>query len=348
MFGEEERFASDSAPRVLHLTFHKGCANEFAGVAEKLGLNLDTWIIQTLPPGFFDGQSYGDVLYNFGEERAQRIWDLHKEKFLSYDVIVTSDIAPLSRIFLQNNFSKPLIIWICNRFDYYDAPSLDCDFPDKKYYELFSLAGRMPNVRIVAYTEFEHAYAKLKGIDTGDLTITPCGLGLDKPFYYDSIPDRIVKKDNFFIPNYYNDNRRVADYKRLFIPCYNGPYNGARDLEGFKAVIHLPYAVSNLALFQYFAVGLPVLVPSYNFQKELITKNKNSFHDLDKNSLSFAEWYNPKYKDAFIYFNSWRDLKYKTQTIDYEKYRPAILNLSREIQKENLNKWFLLFKEFSN
>ena len=155
--------ASEAPPlKVLHLTFHRGCAREFTGIAKALGLDLVTWYIPNLPPFFLDGKTTGNALYNVGHQRAQDIWEKHRDFFEQFDLILTSDTAPLSRIFLQNKWTKPLFIWICNRFDYYDGASLDCHFPDQEYYDLFSQAAMLPNVTMIAYTAFEHNYAQRK------------------------------------------------------------------------------------------------------------------------------------------------------------------------------------------
>lgn len=183
--------------KVLHLTFHRGCANEIEIVAQRLSLDLTTWYIQELPPYFFDEVSNGSCLYNIGHDRAERIWNKHKAYFELFDIILTSDTAPLSRIFLQNKWAKPLIIWVCNRFDYCDHASLDCDFPDDEYYRLFSQASKQNNVAIIGYTEFEHVYAESKGIHLGNLTIQPSG-ACTKSSAYSLIPANILKNSTFF------------------------------------------------------------------------------------------------------------------------------------------------------
>lgn len=157
---------------ILHMSFHKGCINEFNAVGKALGLQVTSWFIQSDLPRF-DGSSTGGAIYNIGHERAEKVWNLHKDYFEQFDAVITSDTAPLSRIFLQNGWKKPLIIWVCNRFDYYDAASLDCHFPDQEYYDLFKQAATMPNVKIISYTPYEHIYAAQKGIDIGTLTIKP-------------------------------------------------------------------------------------------------------------------------------------------------------------------------------
>ena len=99
-----------SPPKILHITFHKGCKNEISAVAKALSLDLTTWFIPSFSGEFLDGYSSGNALYNIGHHRAESIWNLHKEFFDQFDLIITSDTAPLSRIFLQNGWTKPLII----------------------------------------------------------------------------------------------------------------------------------------------------------------------------------------------------------------------------------------------
>src|SRR6185437_1116376 len=128
-------YAEQKALKILHLTFHKGCAKEVEAVAQIFGHEVTTWWIPDLTAGSFDGTSSGNALYNIGHDRAERIWNLHKETFQQFDAVITSDTAPLARVFLQNGFTKPLIIWICCRFDYSDQASLDCEFPDPEFYQ---------------------------------------------------------------------------------------------------------------------------------------------------------------------------------------------------------------------
>lgn len=296
--------------------------------------------------------SSGNELYNLGEERAQRIWDLHKETFLKYDAIITSDTAPLARIFLQNDWPKPLIIWICNRFDYSDQASLDCDFPDEAYYELFRKATALPNVKVIAYTEFEHHYANKQGVDTGSIIITPSAFEI-LPLNNSAIPSHIVKNETFFLPPYHNETQFMDMQKFLSdlgIPVYCGRYNGARDLEDFKGIIHFPYAWSNLALFENLSLGIPYFLPSEKFFVELVTNNSNyfftnPFYIIHRDFAKVSEWYAPLRKDIFIYFDSWEDLLNKIENTDYAAKRDQIKNHSIEHNKKMKNRWTKAFKD---
>ena len=87
--------------KVLHISFHKGCQNDIEYIAKKLNFEL-TFM------EYDDGISIGLDKYNVTHEKATSSWNKHKDYYNSFDVIITSDTAPISRIFLQNNFQKKI------------------------------------------------------------------------------------------------------------------------------------------------------------------------------------------------------------------------------------------------
>ena len=118
---------------------------------------------------------------NMDPAHAARIWREHGERWRqSYDVIITSDTAPVSRIFLEEQrwSDKRLIIWVCNRFDYHSSPA-EHGFPDPGYYDVMGRAGNGSlgtAVRLVANTEFERRYAAVVGVSIREEVVTPVGL----------------------------------------------------------------------------------------------------------------------------------------------------------------------------
>lgn len=341
---------SDEQPiKVLHLTFHKGCAEEVQRVAQDLSIDLTTWFIQDLPPNFFDGQRTTNALYNIGHDRAARIWDLHKDFFDKFDMIITSDTAPLSRIFLQNNWTKPLVIWICNRFDYYDESSLDCDFPDQEYYALFSDACHQENVKVVSYTAYERIYAEDKGIDVGPLLIKPIGF-IPKTLEASSIPTHVCKEESFFLPPYHNETifkNMGAHCNQIGINTYCGRYNGVKDLEAFKGVIHLPYSWSNLALFESMQLGIVYFIPSANFLRILYQSGNYFIPNMNEHFYSVSEWYCKENAPCFIYFDSWDDLKDKIANTDFAKKKQIIKKMGEQHAVDTLKMWQFVFSDLN-
>jgi len=340
--------------KVLHISFHKGCINDFKEVAQALNLDLTSWYIHDNPLNF-DGVTRGNAIYNIGHVRAQRVWERHKDYFNSFDVVITSDTTPLSRIFLQNNFKKPLIIWVCNRFDYCDVPSLDCRFPDQEYRKLLDRAWMQPNRFVVGYTPYEHVYARRKGVDTGDLTIKPIGT-LPSELWDESHSafKHIVKSETLFI-----FPRFDAQHQSYFIKhsCAHvglktccAPYNGPDDLINFKGVIFIPYAWSNLALFENLQRGIIHFVPTEKFLRQLVAQRapirgltKQLLTDSSLSTLN--EWYCSEYRDLFIYFDSWQDLAHKVATIDYNHLQERIKQKGKQHRQTMLQRWQNIFRQ---
>ena len=316
--------------KILHVTYHKGCKISIDFICNCLGHEIETQM--------------ATWNYNIGKERANEIWEKYKDYYNSFDCIITSDTAPLARIFLQNGFSKKLIIWVCNRFDYADQATNDCRFPDSDFYELFRKASSLPNVHIRSYTKFEHEYAdKYRNVFWGDEVFRPCN---EIKFFSDSdfFPDGQKKSDVFLITRYHNDNY-LLDLKlecdSRGIPNFRGEYKGPGDIHGINGIIHIPYAWSNLALFENWSMGNVYLIPSKKFLLEL-SKNSNFFWSppFDKDFIESSEWYLPEHKDLFIYFDSFDNLKQLSENTDLiNEKRNKVIEFSKKHSQSCILQW---------
>ena len=310
-----------------------GCHNEITYVMEKLNHQLSFL-------AFNDGTN---GKYNIGHDRAEKYWNKHYNYFNKFDMIITSDTAPISRVFLQNGWTKPLIIWINNRFDYADQATNDCNFPDNEYYELFKKAVTMENVKIIGYTPFENYYCKhIRNIDIGDNIIKPIG---NISGVYDNNNRTIIenKSNTVFIGPYHNDNimMNLSDkIKELSINTYNGRFHGPLDLAEFKCVVHIPYAWSNYSLFEGIQNGIQYLIPSKEFLFELI-KDKAFFWSppFRPEQLHLSEWYCEENKNIIVYFNSWEDLKIKLYTTNFEKRKLLLKEFGIEHENKMISLW---------
>ena len=329
---------------VLHISFHKGCQNDIEYISKKLNFNL------TFMP-YKDEGVKGNNIYNITHDRALNVWNKNKDYYNIFDVIITSDTTPISRVFLQNNFQKKLIIWICNRFDYAHHPEASkVGFPDQEYYDLINDAKNRDNVTIIGYTPFENYYANIiRKLDIGNECIKPIGKIGDT---YNKYTSTIVenKENTFIIGPYHNDNL-MMDLKdkvlSLGINVFNGRYNGPKDLSEFAGIIHIPYAWSNLALFEAIQMGVIYFIPSLTFLKQLIHTDIDKLkHDvffwsppLREDVLHLSEWYCEDFKKIFVYFDSWKDLKYKIETLDFNKQKSILKEFGKKHEEEMLEKW---------
>ncbi len=335
--------------KVLHIGFHKGCVQELNYVAEQLNFDLTNWFVSDISEEEY-GVPKGNNRYNVSHTMAAKIWDKNQDFFKSFDLIITSDTAPLSRIFLQNNFPKPLIIWVCNRFDYYDGQSLREPFPDCEYYNLIASIPKRPNVRIVSYTPFEHLYAKKhRKISFGDTTIKPIGYSWQDSQFQSSIPASIDKSNSFFVPNYHNDAILPKNLEKLGISYYKGRYAGPRDLKDFKGIIHIPYAWSNLALFENWSNGIVYFIPTKRFLLKL--RETTDFFwspPFDIELLTYSEWYLPTHANLFVYFDSWEDLRSKIDSANYSSMQHTIKDFLTSHKIKMLEEWSSVISSIVN
>ena len=113
----------------------------------------------------------------------------------------------------------------------------------------------------------------------------------------------------------------------------------------YKAVVHIPYAWSNLAFFEMFQLPIVYFIPSIVFLRKIV-QGKNFFWSppfIDK-VLTISEWYSPKYKDLLIYFNSWEDLKIKITTLNYMDHKLKLKIFGELHKKKTLNQWNKIFR----
>jgi hypothetical protein len=340
---------NDGQLKVLHLSFHLGCIKDFEEIARELELDLTSWyLLGQRPLTYIDGKSLGNEIYNVTAERAHNIWGLHKDFFNQFDVVLTSDTAPLSRIFLQSDWQKPLLIWVCNRFDYAHFDGLT-NFPDHDYYRLFQMAADMPNVRVIPYTNYEWLYAHKRGIHISHDTIRPIGSIDDGPRHGTAslIPDTVAANETLFI------YPRLTDHELAFamqmchkqnISCYCGRYNGPGELAKYKAVLYFPYAWSNVALYENLHRGIIHFVPSRTFIKKSAAQNAPvRALTIDDTLFEFCEWYNPEYQDIFVYFDSWEDLGQKFNNLDYASMQSKIKAFGARHRAQVMAQWREMF-----
>lgn len=327
--------------KLLHMTFHKGCELEFDYVFGKL-LGHE---IQTMR--FDDGETKGNDIYSVTQERAQKCWDRYKEFFNTFDGILITDTCPISRPFLQNNWSKLLIIWVTNRFDY----SVE---GDEKFYNLLRDIPNRKNVYSMGNTRIENVYSKyIKNVDIGDRIIKIMGKNIISEGLY-----KKHKKDDkpiFFVPAYQNETKFMnlsAKLNEMGIQNNNGERfkNHISELLDYKAIICLPYAWCTITFFEVMQLGIIYFVPSIPFLLRLLENHEYWFQPpyiRNEEILKLAEWYCDEHKDLLVYFDSWEDLATKVKITDYEAQTAKILAYSRLHSEKVLVQWREIFNKYS-
>jgi len=321
--------------KILHVTHHNGCKLQLDFIGNKLGYKIET--------------QFANWNYNIGHQRAFDLWNQFKDYYNTFDIIITSDTCPLSRIFLQNNYSGKLIIHVSNRFDYTDESSNDCKFPDEEFYNLIRGIKFKKNVKLFPNTKFEIEYAKIyRNVILNPEIIKPCS------FIEDSvIESNLDLTGKFYISQYHNHTifmnlKEKCD--QLAIDNFYGRYNKLSDLEKIKGIINIPYAWSTISLFENLSMGNVFFLPSKNLFLNLCRQNNFWFQDayaINEKSIELAEWYDSDHKDIFIYFDSWEHLRELTNDNELiENKKKNVINFSKCHNEKTINQWKKAFSEW--
>jgi hypothetical protein len=336
----------DEEMRVLHLSHHYGCLKDHQYVCEQLGIDLETrfsiWN-QIIPRD----------TYKITKDYANQVWKDNCDYFNSFDYIITSDTAPLSRIFLQNldNLKPNLVVWVCNRFDY----NMESD---REYYDLFRDATKWDRVKIIPYTEFERTWASQYNINITEEVIRPIGITTSS-LLTDENPDDMVGfggdyeelKDSgdVLVSRYHNDTL-FQDSKKL-VESYNlkaslCKYRGRSELERlgklYNCFFILPEQYSKLVAFELMHIGIPVILPSESFILHLSRLPNYWFGSgLIKETVGSCEWYNEYYDKFAVYIDDFSEIPDAYQTI--VSHKNQICDIMKECsnihQQKTLTQW---------
>ena len=314
--------------KILHLNLHGGCESDTEYVFKQLGHEI-------ISMKFDNG--YNEIIT---QGRAQDYWEKNKDFFHTFDGIITSYPCSLSRIFLQNDWSKLLIIWVCNRFDYGIDPM------DTEFYNLIRSIKDRKNVYFFGNSFIENIYSlNTKNIDIGNFIIKPLGKKMISDFMYKTYSDE--ESNVFYIPPGKNEIALLNLSKKLDSLDIENKCERFNDhmveLLGYKGIICIPYSWSSFAFFERLQLGIVTFVPSEQFLIELFKQGnywfEYPFNIQQTELLRITEWYAQEHKDLLVYFHSWNDLKMKIQNTNYQEKTKLILNYARMHEKETLERW---------
>ena len=323
--------------KLLHVNFHKGCELDLEYVFTKLGHTIQSW-------RFDDGETQGNDIYKINYSRAQKCWDKYKDFFDTFDGIITSDTCPTSRPFLQNNWPKLLIIWVCNRFDYAVEG-------DEQFYDLLRSIPNRKNVYISGNTQIENIYSRqIRNVDITNEIIKPHCKNLISGHLFKSY--KLEDEDKFFVPVYENETKFMdlsQKLNELGIKNNNGKRfnNHVSCFLEYKGIICLPYAWSTIIFFEVMQLGIVYFIPTPRFLVEMSHSNQYLIqrywfqppYNGNPHLLKAAEWYCDEHKDLIVYFDSWEDLKEKVRSTDYVEKTKNILEFAEKHSRTTLSKW---------
>jgi len=126
-----------------------------------------------------------------------------------------------------------------------------------------------------------------------------------------------------------------------------------RDLYNYRGIIHIPYELSTMSIFEQYTANIPLFFPSKFFLKKLVSSkivNFNSIYWKVKNPICLkkfmdintwidnADYYNEG-MPYIIYFDSWEDLILKLEETDCAKVSKLMEDFNKKRKNEILENY---------
>lgn len=280
--------------------------------------------------------------YDITAAKANARWTKYSEYYNSFDAVFVPHVPTLSRTFLQNDWKKPLYIWLDFRFDY----RID-DLP--VYYELMRGARLKPNVKFFAASEHDALYTQ-RTLGDFPVEIVP-------PLDYVNSETKVkipCNENTFFVVNKHNETVFMNLRERLRvlgIPNYGYSYWAQRapDLRNVKGIVHIPYTYATRSLRENLALEKVYFLPTLNFFERLRTLPRFlwDLRHTQSGDTEKTEWYKKENKNLFVYFSSFEALKEITESpflkdlIEDRKHNIRAFN--QRHNAEALKKWGEIF-----
>ena len=320
--------------KILHITGHYGTSKNIDNIFNNLNIK---YTIKT----FY--HSYG---FFISEEEANEIWNENSLFFKQYDLIIITDTAVCARIFFQNmdKHNCKIIVYLPMPFDCphrHLLKLLSNKEDDFQYIKLYREASLNENVLFISDNRYHQHHAEIQGINFLFKDIFRPIPIIEEVCDYKDNKIFLLNKRNF-IENYQN-NLVDIDYK---IYDQNQKFKNHQELRVYKGMLHLPYQVNIMQLWENIGANIIHFIPSKKFIKKLIWENKwysweEKYRDpcLFEKSLELSEWYQADNEEYFVYFEDWKDLKFKINNLNYLEKKQLIYNKIIKSNIHTIQKW---------
>ena len=293
---------------------------------------------------------------NIDKNTINNFVNKHKNFLESFDGFIVTHTPVFCLIYEM--FNKPIIM--INSCRYEQPFSWNNNMEMWEYLnEKLKLMYNRKQLIVISNNKGDAEYLKIATDITSYLIPSLC-------LYTNSIYSPVSNK--FLIYNNYNncENDVIVDKVKEF----NGKYSW-QQLFSYKGIIHMPYEISTMSLFEQYSANIPLFLPSKKYLYELVQNgnyrfqsrynkmygnnyypinldlclNDNTWIDFWINKADFYDESNMKY---IIYFDSIEQLKNLVETTDTNIISEKMKKHNETRKTEVYDKWKYIFDSLFN
>lgn len=309
----------------FNIDCHISVISDIKNIFESLGHKVDHWSLSG-HRWVFDFQECKSPIINssnwmnLDEEMVDNFYATHKKFLDKYDGFICTHHIHFLKLF--EKFNKPIIVVASTRYEYpftNDKARLDW---------LEDSLKSNKNLILIANNEFDKKYCEHFLGNEWQRIPSLCDYTKAE---YKPIKEQYILFSKFNIQTSSN----VIHQNQL------GKYTW-EDLYSYNGIIHLPYNVSTMSIFEQYQAGVPLNFPSLDFAMELINSGVSIFSEitfpnnqrdrqreifLTKKWLQYSDFYNGTIKcnyfdSSFNLTNSVKVLKNKD--LIYNKWQSIL------------------------
>lgn len=317
-----------------------------------ISLSNHTWVFNRKKdsiPMLDNGRWMGLTPEQFSDE----FYSTYKDSLSEYDAFIVTYPPPFS--LLYKHFKKPIII---NNPIRYEWPFSFRPNDWEKFNEYLREGVDEGYIILVANNMHDKIYMEDFIERSVELIPSICD-------YYD---EKYVDNDNDFL--YYSRNK-IKEITNPKIKWKDDIFSSHKhsDLLKFKGIIHLPYQISYMSIFEQYTSNIPLILPTKRLLIELYEKGYNVLNEVSWNGLhrmksnsyipykkqydpndyqnveSFKHWI--EYADFYVqewmphitYFDSFEELNMLVNTLNTSEISQKMSEFNEQRKRMIYDKW---------
>jgi hypothetical protein len=284
--------------KFFNIDCHISVISDIKNIFESLGHKVDHWSLSGHRWVFDFNKCKSPIINeanwtNLDQEMVDQFYDHHKEDLDSYDAFICA--YPPCFLKLFEKFNKPIIVIAATRYDHpftNDQTRLDW---------LEDSLKNNKNLILTANNQFDQKYCEHFLGNKWEWIPSLCD--------YTESKYNPKKQQSILFSKFNADlGSNVLHQSSL------GNYSW-KDLYSYKSIIHMPYNISTMSIFEQYQAGVPLNIPSLNFLLELVEQGypvlteitfptndpkRNRKNFLKKEWLRYSDFYNGTVKCNYL------------------------------------------------
>lgn len=263
---------------------------------------------------------------DFTEDRIRIFQETYDKELRSYDAFIISHTPVFAMLY--EKYGKPVIIVNSCRYDQPFCWTKDAEMSSR----LNACLHRLCNTKLLYMISNNLADQRYLLEKAGISSVHIPSLCLYTNAIYEP------KQRQFVI---YSGNRSHIFPSHPLLVQKPGPGYTWKQLYEFRGLVHTPYDMSTMSIFEQYWAGVPLFFPSRRFYKELVSQGKMEFISMYD---SWGQPFTEKHMDAWLdnadwlilpglyYYDSFDDLIRKLEGFDdvYSDLRWKYITASKE------------------